>query len=295
MGMRGQIVIRPQRPCMDMSTPPHTHTNTPHSLNPTPPSKKLIKVSDVDLCEGLDSLGVKLTRRESRLLTDSIADGGGGSRTGGSASRARRLDFRQFSRMLDGSRSRPRLAASSPERGGGRRRSNLTSEKGRASSSNSLLLETPTTMMRGASPSRTAASRRRTKGVTFLEGEDSGDDDGGSWSYRAPETLRLSLRRLVASTTDSADHRTAAASTGGEGGAGNSVGPGLRDKLRGALQIAADARGARRGQRHVDLETVRRAMTACGAPLTSKLLNDLGRRFDRRGTGDVNVEVRRGF
>lgn len=74
---------------------------------------------------------------------------------------------------------------------------------------------------------------------------------------------------------------------------GNSVGPGLRDKLRGALQIAADGRGARRGERHVDLETVRQAMAACGAPLSAKLLTDLGRRFDRRGTGEVDVEVRK--
>ena len=234
-------------------------------------------MSDVDLRDGLDSLGVKLTKQESRLLTDSIADGSHTAR--GPASRARRLNFRQFSRMVDG--SRPRLAISPTERGG--RRNNSTAQ-GRLTSSNSPL-ETSTT--RGGA----SAARRRTKGVTFLE-EDSGDD--GLWSYRAPETLRVSLRHLV-SPVNSADRTAEDAATatgGGGGGAGNSVGPGLRDKLRGALQIAADARGARRGQRHVDLETVRRAMTACGAPLTSKLLSDLGRRFDRRGTGEVDVEVR---
>lgn len=75
------------------------------------------------------------------------------------------------------------------------------------------------------------------------------------------------------------------------GGAGNAIGPGLRDKLRRALQMAADARGARRGSRHVDRETIRRAMVKCGAPLESNLLGDLERRFDLRGTGEINVEV----
>ncbi|CAM9469924.1 unnamed protein product, partial [Laminaria digitata] len=153
------------------------------------------EVSDVDLCDGLDSLGVRLTKRESHLLTDSIADGSHTAR--GSTPRraaARRLNFRQFSRLVvDGSLSRPSTGTPSSRRGG---RQNDSASQRRSSHS---LLETPTT--RGAA---LGTSRSKTKGVTFLEDDrDSGDDDGLS-SYRAPETLRVSLRHLV-SSTDSVD------------------------------------------------------------------------------------------
>ena len=239
-------------------------------------------MSDTDLCEGLESLGVNMTKREGRLLIDSTTAGGEARASASSptsrAHRRRALNFRQFSRMIADGGSRPRIATTPPPSERGRRHENNDStSRGRSQArSTSVSLETPT---RGVPTIR----RRATKGVTFLEEDNSGDDDD-EFSYRVPETLRVSLRHLV--SADSTGHLA-------EGvGTGNSVGPGLRDKLRGALQIAADGRGARRGQRHVDLETVRQAMTACGAPLSPKLLSDLGRRLDRRGTGEVNVEVR---
>lgn len=139
-----------------------------------------------------------------------------------------------------------------------------------------------------------AGSGGRRKGVTFRDrhgsnGSDDIDEFGGSRhrsNHRA--LLRASLRRVVVSSADGGNGVTAAA-----GSMGDSVGPGLRGRLRGALQAAADARGARRGSGCVDRETVRRAMVTCGAPLESKLLGDLEALFDHRGTGEINVEVRK--
>ncbi|CAM9630579.1 unnamed protein product, partial [Ectocarpus sp. 4 AP-2014] len=121
-------------------------------------------------------------------------------------------------------------------------------------------------------------SKGRPKGVTFRDGS----NDSHQSRSKNVALLRASLRRLMVSSRDD--------DVASRGGAGNVIGPGLRDKLRRALQIAADARGARRGSSHVDRETIRRAMVTCGAPLESNLLGDLERRLDRRGTGEINVE-----
>ena len=216
------------------------------------------KVCDTDLRKGLEAHGVRLSRRETRRLIDSAAVGGS----------ARSLNFRQFSAMLESS--------------GG---------------------------LGGVNTINAGGGRRR-KGVTFRDGggngatSDDSDDDGSISGHRhrrrsrgghhhvsGKALLRASLRRLTVPVKDEKTGPTAAAAASG------SVGPGLRERLRGALRVAADARGARRGGVHVDRETVRRAMAACGTPLEPTLLGDLERRFDRRGTGEINVEVsaRRGM
>ncbi|CAM9771974.1 unnamed protein product, partial [Ectocarpus sp. 6 AP-2014] len=137
------------------------------------------------------------------------------------------------------------------------------------------------TSPRDSSPAVNASyggSNSRRKGVTFRDGS----NDSHQSRSKNIALLRASLRRLMVSSRDD--------DVASRGGAGNAIGPGLRDKLRRALQIAADARGARRGSAHVDRETIRRAMVTCGAPLESTLLGDLERRFDRRGTGEIDVE-----
>lgn len=156
--------------------------------------------------------------------------------------------------------------------------------------------ETLTTSTTGATylVNRNNAGMGKRKGVTFRDrhgGNSTNDsDDRGVSRHHSKHSalIRASLRHLAVSSADGSNGLTAAAT----GSMGNSVGPGLRDRLSGALQAAADARGARSGSGHVDRETVRRAMVACGAPLESKLLWDLERLFDDRGTGEINVKVR---
>lgn len=224
------------------------------------------KVCDIALRKGLEDRGMKLSRREARRLIDSVvSDGISRSALPASPSRRPAINFRQFSAMLQSCSHRH---------------------------------ETETTLRTG---SRTLVNRNnaesggRRKGVTFRDryegnGSDNSDEFGGSHrrsNHRA--LLRASLRRAAISSADGGNGLTAA----GAGSMGNSASPGLRGRLRGALQAAADARGARRGSGCVDRETVRRAMVACGAPLESKLLRDLEKLFDHRGTGEINVEVRK--
>eukprot|EP00752_Nemacystus_decipiens_P007715 g6898.t1 len=137
-----------------------------------------------------------------------------------------------------------------------------------------------------------AGSRGKRKGVTFRDrhgsngSDDSDDFDGCRHRSDRRALLRASLRRIAVSAAGGGNGLTAASAES----TGNSVGPGLRGRLRGALRVAADARGASRSSECVDRETVRRAMVACGVPLESKLLSDLERLFDHRGTGEINVD-----
>lgn len=181
--------------------------------------------------------------------------------TGTATSTRRAISFRQFSRMLeeshDGSSSDGLGGAGKNVTGGRRSRRNKAEQN-------------------QGSPSRNkTVNSRRGKGVTFCE-----DTDDGVITRLPEALLRVSLRRLLA--TDSATNPAATAGL---------VGPPLRDNLRGALQAEADARGARKGGRVVDREMIRRAMVACGAPLNVQLLEDLEGRFDRGGTGEIDIEV----
>lgn len=123
-------------------------------------------------------------------------------------------------------------------------------------------------------------SRRNTKGVTFR------DADGNS--SRSPAALRVAFRRLV---TDAGVGDSLAITVPADAGTAPPVGPGLRDKLQIALQTANEARGGKRGSDTVDRETIRRAMRACGTLLDGEQLSELENRFDRGGTGKVNVQV----
>lgn len=220
---------------------------------------------------------MKLSRREARSLIDSVvSDGTSGLASPASFSRRPAINFRQFSEMLESCSHRHEI-----------HNTRTTGSR----------IYHPTTAADGDySVSRNnGSSRGRRRGVTFRDrhgGSAAADsDERGGFRHRSNHKalLRASLRRLAVSPVDGGSGLTAAVA----GSMGNSVGPGLRGRLRGALQAAADARGARRGSGHVDRETVRRAMVACGAPLESKLLGDLERRFDHRGTGEINMEVRR--
>lgn len=219
---------------------------------------------------------MKLSRREARHLIDSaVTDGTLGSASPASPSRRSAINFRQFSAILESSSNR---------------RETITNPTGLRNNYHS------TTAASGdySVNRNNGGSRGRRKGVTFRDGrggngtDDSDERSGSRHRSNHRALLRASLRRLTVSSADGGNGLTAAAA----GSMGNSVGPGLRGRLCGALQAAADARGARRGSGHVDRETVRRAMVACGAPLESKLLGDLERLFDHRGTGEINVEVR---
>lgn len=169
-----------------------------------------------------------------------------------STSTRRAISFQQFSRMLESSREDSRTYT----RGRGSRRNSAERNQRLPSAEISV-------------------GNRRSKGVTFC------DDTDEDASKRPPGALlRVSLRRLLA--TDSVTKPTAAAGL---------VDPRLRDKLRGALQAEASARGARKGGRVVDREMIRRAMVACGAPLNGQLLEDLERRLDRGGAGNIDIEV----
>lgn len=223
------------------------------------------KVCDVALRKGLEAHGVQLGRREARRLMDSVISGGtSGSVSPAPPSRRSTINFLQFSVMLESCSHRHETHT------------------------------TATTGSRNLVNRDRAGSRGRRKGVTFRDrhgrnGTDDSDEYGGSRhrsNHRA--LLRSSLRRLAVSCAGGGNGLAAATT----GSMGNSVGPGLRGRLHGALQAAGGARGARRGSGHVDRETVRRAMVACGAPLEPKLLGDLERLFDHRGTGEINVEVR---
>lgn len=124
------------------------------------------------------------------------------------------------------------------------------------------------------------SSSRRGKGVTFRDKEDGRESDSPSAaSFPLKAEFRVSLRRLANAGPDSPSM-------------GESGRLGVRERLRGALKDAAEARGARRSDRRVDKETIRRAMVGCGVPLNSKVISDLERRFDRSGTGNIDVEVR---
>lgn len=243
----------------------------------------LTKISHTDLREGLEAHGVKLSRMETRRLIDSVvaSDGTNGSISPRyrlpSFSRRPAINFQQFSAMLKSSGRRRDLANTSTGTGA---RNHYRSA--------------------AASASGSAAGRARRKGVTFRD-EDGGNEDIGNGSEsrhrrRSNDTsalLRASLRRLMFLPTDDDDSVIAEVPAVTGSATANSVGPGLRKRIRRALQVTADARGARRGSKYVDRETVGRAMMACGAPLESELLGDLDRRFDRRGTGEINLEVRR--
>lgn len=209
------------------------------------------KLGDTDLREGLEDLGIKMTKKETRRLVV-------GRTNIGSTMSTRRINFRQFLQILEGSTSHIATPTAEtrkkPARSRSPRQSKLQDRSKRDTSNNS-----------------------RSKGVTFRDDHD--NDDGAS--LRSRKALRASLRRLV--SADSTDPATAPTR--------RSVGPGLHDRLRGALQITAEGRGARMG-RYVDRETIRRAMATCGAPLDGKLLVELERHFDRSGTGDIRVEVR---
>lgn len=181
--------------------------------------------------------------------------------TGKATSTRRAISFRQFSRMFEESRD------GSSSDGLGEAREKFTG--GRRSRRNSAERN------QGLTSRKKTVNSRRGKGVTFCE------DTVDGVATRVPEALlRVSLRRLL--VTDSATNPAAAAGL---------VGPPIRDNLRGALQAEADARGARKGRRVVDREMIRRAMVACGAPLNVQLLEDLEGRFDRGGTGEIDIEV----
>lgn len=235
----------------------------------------LTKVSDTDLREGLEAHGVKLSRRETRRLIDSVvaADGSTSPRSRSpSSSFPPAINFQKFSAILESC---------------GRRREVTDTTAARKHHRSAA-----------ASATSSAASRTRRKGVTFRDEDASNEGVGegsGSRHRRHPNNtnalLRASLRRLMVLPTADNDGlmATAAAATGSA--TANVVGSGLRSRIREALQVTADARGARRGSKYIDRETVRRAMMACGAPLESELLGHLERRFDRRGTGEISLEV----
>lgn len=207
---------------------------------------------------------MKLTKRETRLL---VADMGGGSTKAGLTSSG--ITFPQFAVMLEKC-GHPETARTTATRGGRDFYTTPASSWGHRSP---------------VRPPRSSSGKR--KEVTFR------DEDGSSHHHHPNNEplLRTSLRRLMVSSSSNENNPTASGAAG-TGGVGNAVGPGLRDRLRGALQTAAETRGARRGSAYVDRETVRRAMIACAAPLDSQLLGDLERRLDRRGTGEINVEAR---
>lgn len=203
---------------------------------------------------------MKLTKKETRRLVDDVRAGSGmaGSNSSG-------LTFRQFSTMLERC-GRPDIANTTV--GSGRR--NFPS----------------TAAASGEYPSPARAHRdnsSKRKEVTFRD-----ENGGGSHHHNSVSRplLRASLRRLTVSPASDSINPAGA-------GAAGAIGVGLRERLRRALHAAAEARGARRGNAHVDRETVRRAMVACAAPLDSQLLGDLERRLDRRGNGEINVEVTR--
>lgn len=193
-----------------------------------------------------------------------------------SSSAPRRLvSFQQFTRMLDD--SCPRQLRTS----GGSAAKSLSSTAGRD-------------------------SRKMSKGVTFRDDDDNSGDSSGRRGrtpqfspFRCPDALRLSLRRLATATapgTDQAQYPADAAARAAPA-LGGSAGPSVRDKLRRALHVAAEARGAGTGRGGqiatvVDKETIRRAMMACGVPLDAHTLVGLERHFDRSGSGDIVVEVR---
>lgn len=205
------------------------------------------KIEEEDLRKGLEALGVKLTKREARRVVKATCK----DSTTGSPSSTRGINFRQFSRLIDG-RGVRKTASSGIE----------TRDKPNALADFVTL------------------SSRRGKEVTFRDDDDGGKSDSSSAApFLSKTELRVSLRRLANAEPDGPS-------------AGESVGLGVRERLRRALQDAAKARGARRSDRCVDRETIRRAMIGCGAPLSPKVISDLERRFDRSGTGNIDVEVR---
>lgn len=204
------------------------------------------KIEEEDLCKGLEDLGVRLTKREARRVVKATSKGS----TIGSPSSTRGINFRQFSRLVDGRGARN--ASSGIE---SRDKPNALSDFGTSSS-------------------------RRGKGVTFRDEEDGRESDSPSAApFPSKTEFRVSLRRFANAEPDGPS-------------AGESVSLGVRERLRRALKDAAEARGARRSDRRVDKETIRRAMVGCGAPFSPKVISDLERRFDRSGTGNIDLEVR---
>lgn len=146
-------------------------------------------------------------------------------------------------------------------------------------------------------PITNRAQRSSNKGVTFRDNDDENTDVDVSLSHSSTAAaLRKRLRGLIADTATSCDDRISRPPSPGAGSGAAAlsiVGPELRDKVRRTLHRASEAQGGMvRGRRgSVDRETVRRAMKACGALLEGEHLRELERRFDRTGSGNIDVEV----